>query len=484
MARQVSVAAFQQLQRSQNDDTDSIDPAAEDAASAEALRRIGAPPLGANIHGIGPDTDGGPNPDYDPTDGPIVAVADHLVGLGVERECTAEMSLHMITERVRDAARERLALQHAPTENDVVLEAERIWVSLDRQRSHTYSVEQDGTIRDWRRPDNTPDRGPDVGSAVHQLDDDGQRFSGAGAEDDEAERFPVPSDAKFNGRLYRDAPELADIAEGLIGQHGFLSELINCEIRYYWRRKTGVSKGRVKIGYCKRASDLLGHFSGADFIIWLSATTARDGKFTPRQVEAAIFHQLLHIETDDEGNFISARHDFEGFAQEIRTYGVWTEDLKVARSAFRAGEQMGLFDMDDDGIEDDEDLEDDREEAAQAGYVEDPTDGAGVLVHADGTPMTAEEIEAQEAAELADDEGYPRASDLRCGVCNEPMVVESAEHDAQLAAKVAKGEPLIDICERCGEEADDEQIEAVMAASGSPTSDEGEEVDILTDDPI
>jgi hypothetical protein len=266
-----------------------------------------------------------------------------------------------------------------------------------------YDVAPDGIVEGVRPAEMTPDRGPGVGTTVRQVgDDDGPRFSGAGADDSGSELYAVPSDTEFKGKLYRDAPDLANIAEMLIDRHGFLGDLINCEIRYYWRRKTGVSKGRVKIGYCKRASDLLGHFSGADFIVWLSATTARDGKFTPRQVEAAIFHQLLHIETDDQGNFISARHDFEGFAQEIRHYGTWTEDLKLVVPAVDAARQMGLFDVDDEGIEDDDD-EDEREEAARAGYVEDPTNGAGVLIHADGTALTDDEIEAMERHELNDD---------------------------------------------------------------------------------
>lgn len=196
---------------------------------------------------------------------------------------------------------------------------------------HEYDVDPDGSIRDWRRPDTTPDRGDVTRSVVND----------AAAEPD---AYGVPTDAQFNGRLYRDAPDLANIAELLIGEHGHLSGLMNCDIRYYWRRKTGVSKGRVVIGQCKRASDLLGHLSGADFIVWLSATTARDGGFTRRQVEAAVFHQLCHIETDEDGNFISARHDFEGFAAEVRHYGTWTEDLKLGGSAFSAARQMGLFD--------------------------------------------------------------------------------------------------------------------------------------------
>jgi hypothetical protein len=212
----------------------------------------------------------------------------------------------------------------------------------------------DGEVRDWRRPDTTPDRG-DV-TTVHTITDDEPRFSGAGAEGaQQANTFLVPTDAAFNGRQYRDAPELANIAEKLIGEHGFLSEqLVNCDVRWYWKRKTGVSKGRVKIGFMKRASDLLGHFSGADFIGWLSATTARDGKFTDTQIEAAVFHQLCHIGSDDSGNWIFAPHDFEGFAAEVRVFGTWTSDLKLGGNAFVAAHQMGLFTDEDEDDDDDE----------------------------------------------------------------------------------------------------------------------------------
>lgn len=217
-------------------------------------------------------------------------------------------------------------------------------------RAQVVDVAPDGIVEAVRPAEMTPDRG-DV-TIVHQVTDEEPRFSGGGEADEPAASTLIPTDQQFAGKLYRDAPELANIAERLIGEHGFLSDLVNCEVRYYWRRKTGVSKGRVKIGYCKRASDLLGHFTGCDFIVWLSATTARDGKFTDRQIEAAVFHQLCHIETDDKGNFISARHDFEGFAAEVRVYGTWTEDLKLGGAAFTAAHQMGLFDVDDEPDDD------------------------------------------------------------------------------------------------------------------------------------
>lgn len=120
---------------------------------------------------------------------------------------------------------------------------------------------------------------------------------------------------------------------------------------------------------------------GSDFAIWLAADTAREAKFTDRHVEWAVFRYLCRIGTDDNGNFISVPPDFEAFAAEIRIYGAPIENLRVARQAFQAGEQMGLFDVDAEQVED---------------------DGAGVLIHDDGTPMSAEEVAELEESEVGD----------------------------------------------------------------------------------
>jgi len=271
-------------------------------------------------------------------------------------------------------------------EHRVAGRAEALAAELGKQLS--YDVDADGLVLDVRAAEMTPDRGVEAGDRhVYIRDEDGNlpQFSGAGADDESTTSKIIPSDRDFNGKLYREAPELALIAELLIAEHGFLAELVNCDIRWYWRRKTGVSKGRVKIGFMKRASDLLGHFSGADFIGWLSATTARDGKFTDQQVEAAVFHQLCHVGSDDNGNWIFAPHDFEGFAAEVRAYGTWTSDLKLGGTAFVAAHQMGLFDAAD------EDEDEDDEITATASELDDlPTD---------------EQIDAARAADdLADDD--------------------------------------------------------------------------------
>lgn len=372
---------------------------------------------------------------------PYESMAERLQRLGVRSQADADMPLGEVKGLVRDAAEEAGILADT---DEINAEAERIWTSFG-SREHTYTVDASGEVRDWRtfskRPADATDDGEEAGVTHHHITDDEPRFSGAGASDGEPQQqsmFLIPSDGQFNGKLYRDAPDLANIAERLIEEHGHLRELVNCQIRYFWRRKTGVSKGRVKIGYCKRASDLLGHFTGCDFIIWLSATTARDGKFTDRQVEAAIFHQLCHIETDDEGNFISARHDFEGFAAEVRQYGTWTEDLKLGGTAFVAAQQMGLFDV-DDGIEDDDDEE--GEDGQAGGFVPARAargDSAGVLIHPDGTPLTAEEIAEQEAAEARgefdddDDEWDDEEEDARAARAMSASSGIADDDDAEL----------------------------------------------------
>lgn len=278
--------------------------------------------------------------------------------------CGGEVVLRTAAEDRRLASRVAEGIEIEVICDTCAVAEEPIAPRPEDQAAVEYDVAPDGTVEAVRAAEMSPDRGPDVGTKVHTVTDDEPRFSGGGAEDGQQQPlFLVPNDSAFAGRLYREAPELANIAEALIEEHGFLDQLANCDIRWYWKRKTGVSKGRVKIGFMKRASDLLGHFSGADFIGWLSATTARDGKFTDTQVEAAVFHQLLHIDSDDKGNWIFVPHDFEGFAQEVRHFGTWTEGLKLGGSAFVAAQQMGLFDATD---EDDEDLDEEDADDEQA----------------------------------------------------------------------------------------------------------------------
>lgn len=80
--------------------------------------------------------------------------ADHLLGLNVGAQCTAEMSLSMIVGRVKDAA---FDAHLDASDEEIRAEADRILASFGENRTgpaeHQYDVDRDGTIRDWRRPD-------------------------------------------------------------------------------------------------------------------------------------------------------------------------------------------------------------------------------------------------------------------------------------------------------------------------------------------
>lgn len=375
MARPVTLGQFQQMQRGESDASGDREIGTRDVAATD--------PLTGGVVDAEPVE---PKPeDREPMAGDGIRV------LNIEARCTAEMPRSLVVARIREAS-----YGLGPTEEEIQAEADRIWTSFGDNRTGPQrdwrdvvqdragdglddrvagraeklagelgrglvaDVGPDGIVEGVRPAEMTPDRGPDVGTTVHQVSDQEPRFSGGGADDSTASD-KIPNDADFRGKLYVEAPSLANLAEELIGRHGFLDDLKHCDIRWYWKRKTGVSKGRVKIGFMKRASDLLGHFTGADFIGWLSATTARDGRFTDDQVEAAVFHQLLHIGSDDKGNWIFVPHDFEGFAQEVRHYGTWTEGLKLGGTAFVAAQQMGLFDATADDDDEDEDADDEED---------------------------------------------------------------------------------------------------------------------------
>lgn len=151
-------------------------------------------------------------------------------------------------------------------------------------------------------------------------------------------RYPIPSDGQFGGDFI-PGEDIERIARALMSaeevRFGFLRDV---KVRYLWKAKGGKAKGKATLGKCVKASGLVRYLGREDdFVIWLRADACRDRALTTRQVEALVYHEMLHITQDDDGEAILAPHDFEGFAAEIDTYGAWSADLKVAvRSARQA----------------------------------------------------------------------------------------------------------------------------------------------------
>lgn len=320
------------------------------------------------------------------------SVAEQLQRLGVRSEVDAEMALGEIKGRVRQAADEAGILADYDA---VSAEAERIWTSFGDERRGPRVATIDGTtgeVRDWRRPDTTPDRGPDVGTTIHAISDDRQMEL----------LFAVPAAAKFGTAPYLAAPELEQIALRLIETKEAFDELLDLKIVYRWKAKGGTSKGHPKLGGIERVSgQTLAFIAGPapDLLVWLAADTLRDSGVTELQVEAVLFDQLASIEWSDGDEDEDGDPTWRLVGPEImchlatlEEYGPFTRKLQAARPAFS---QPGLFDGPLDPVAGD--------------------DGSGVLIHADGTPMTADEIAEMEAAEERGEQDDPGDEDDASG---------------------------------------------------------------------
>lgn len=149
--------------------------------------------------------------------------------------------------------------------------------------------------------------------------------------------YPAPTEERFeDGGEFVVAPDLAGIAARLIEDHPRLGHLNDTGVICLWKKTGGKTRGVPTIGKCQKPSGMLKHFVGADFVVWLAADHARDAGLTQRQVEAALYHELLHTGVNEEtGRPTTVGHDVEMFAAEIEEYGLWKADLQDIAPSFR-----------------------------------------------------------------------------------------------------------------------------------------------------
>ncbi len=160
--------------------------------------------------------------------------------------------------------------------------------------------------------------------------------------------YPVPCEDVFKDDEDQDlsfipGADIERIADMLIGRHPELFKVIqNFRMVYRWRAKGGQRQGQRVLGRCQKTAGLLKEFSKADFIIMLSGDHCRSCRLTFRQIEALVFHELCHVEANDNYQPRVNGHDFEAFVQEVKIYGAWKSDLQLAEAAFV---QPSLFDQ-------------------------------------------------------------------------------------------------------------------------------------------
>lgn len=160
--------------------------------------------------------------------------------------------------------------------------------------------------------------------------------------------YPVPEDKEFENSEsgFISAPRLEFLASQLIAMYAEkFDHLSRLKIRYAWKRKGGVSKGKAKFGQVQAITGAAQFVSGeqVEYLVWLGADNVRDNKLTEYQVEALLFHELCHFGYSD-GEMMLVGHDFEGFADELRHYGLWNQSIRAFGIAVAEPIQRSLFD--------------------------------------------------------------------------------------------------------------------------------------------
>lgn len=145
----------------------------------------------------------------------------------------------------------------------------------------------------------------------------------------------IPSAVEFEGADFLESDALKELGDGLTAQWPELQFLEGYTIRYLWKADGGKKGGNPTLGKCILSSGLVEFFGLATWVVWLAADWAREFEFTDEQVEATLYHELLHCtlqgKNDDEPAIRG--HEFEGFAKEIERYGFWDQSMQIVRGA-------------------------------------------------------------------------------------------------------------------------------------------------------
>jgi hypothetical protein len=145
----------------------------------------------------------------------------------------------------------------------------------------------------------------------------------------------IPSAAEFGELDFLERDELKAVRDSLVHDYEELSFLDDFQVRVLWKAAGGKSGGHATLGRTKVTSGLVKYFGIADWVIWLAADHCRALEFSDLQVEALLYHELLHCELVGEKDPKPAAkgHDFELFGEELRRYGFWSNSAQVAKSA-------------------------------------------------------------------------------------------------------------------------------------------------------
>jgi len=136
---------------------------------------------------------------------------------------------------------------------------------------------------------------------------------------------------------------LQELVGEVMVRHGDkFDQLQPLRIRFLWKRKGGKSAGGDTLSKTAKVGGVARFWGGCEVVVWFAADHCRARNFDRTKMEALIYHELCHIEVDEDGEAVLVGHDLEFFFDEVREYGNWAPGIQVASDLFCAPMELPL----------------------------------------------------------------------------------------------------------------------------------------------
>lgn len=123
---------------------------------------------------------------------------------------------------------------------------------------------------------------------------------------------------------YLPSEEVAKVGAALIRRHrAFQVMASDLRIVYLERLGQPSGEGEVLIAQCQKASPVWRDVAHVDVVIWVWAEWWQ--RFSPRQREAVVMHEMCHVGRTEKGGVKLRKHDVEEFSAVVATYGIWDD---------------------------------------------------------------------------------------------------------------------------------------------------------------
>ena len=153
--------------------------------------------------------------------------------------------------------------------------------------------------------------------------------------------------------VFRDAPEVAELAKALIKQYH--KHLKGREIKYLFRSEPEIIAGKECFGTARKVSGLNAFLAGSTLEHLGSLTTGEGeepkpfflmqvwdfgwSQLTGSQQIALVDHELMHFDVED-GKLKIAPHDLEEFVAIVERHGLWEPNIKAIVDAAERNKQQ------------------------------------------------------------------------------------------------------------------------------------------------